>query len=248
MGWEPEVLRFVDLLGVFANALLGGVIARREKLDIIGFGVLAILSGLGGGMIRDMMLPTTIPVALLDNMYLFTAISAAVISYVIHIRGAIWERVFPLLDSLALGAWASAGTTKALAYGIDWLPAILLGVLTATGGGVVRDITMRRVPGVLGGNTLYATAAMAAAIVAIIGVEMGMPSVSMLASMITGAGLCLMARRFGWMLPDADAWSIKQVIPEPARRKLRETILDRRRRGNDDATTTVDDSLRTPPE
>ena len=72
---DPEaVFRAVDLAGVFVNAVLGGAIARSLKLDIIGFLVLAVLSGLGGGMIRDVLLQNGRPVALSDPTYLITAL------------------------------------------------------------------------------------------------------------------------------------------------------------------------------
>jgi len=75
------ILRVLDLTGVFANAVLGGVIARREKLDPIGFGTLAVLSGLGGGILRDVLLQHGPRVALTDYAHLLTAFSGAAASY-----------------------------------------------------------------------------------------------------------------------------------------------------------------------
>ncbi len=154
-----EVFRVLDLTGVFASALLGGVIARQAKLDPIGFAVLAVLSGLGGGLIRDVLLQHGPPVALTDYAYLLTAFAGAAVSYLIRVRGRVWDRVWPIVDALALGTWAAAGAQKTLGVGLGWLAAILLGTITAVGGGAVRDVVLRRIPGILGGNTLYATCA-----------------------------------------------------------------------------------------
>lgn len=222
-GDLSELFRVLDLTGVFANAILGGLVARQERLDPIGFLTFAVLSGLGGGIVRDVLLQAGPPVALTDYAYLETALAGAVITYVVHVRGPIWDRVWPVVDAIALGAWAAAGAQKSLAVGIGWLPAILLGTITAVGGGAIRDIVTRRVPTVLGGSTLYATCAIAASGVLVACTRNGYPTAGLVLSTITGAGLCLVARWRGWMLPEADAWSAP-------RRVVARAGLDRARR------------------
>lgn len=143
------LVRAADLTGVVANAILGGLIARSERFDPIGFGTLAILSGLGGGIIRDTLLQAGPPVALLDWAYITSALAGAAIAYFVHVSERLWKRVFPWIDAIALGSWAAAGAQKT----------IMLGTITAVGGGATRDIVLRRVPSILGGNTLYATPA-----------------------------------------------------------------------------------------
>lgn len=224
-----EVFRTFDLTGVFANAVLGGLIARHEKLDPIGFATLAVLSGLGGGIIRDVLLQHGPPVALTDNAYMLTALAGAAIAFFLRVRGPVWDRVWPLIDALALGTWAAAGAAKTLAVGLGWLPAILLGTITAVGGGAVRDVVLRRVPGILGGNTLYATCAIAASGVLVIVADHGYPTVGLIASTAVGTGLCLLARWRGWILPGADAWSPTRVIPEHYRTRIKQRRAHRRR-------------------
>ena len=102
-----DLFRALDLTGVFANAMLGGVIARREKLDPVGFAVLAILSGLGGGLIRDTLLQRGTPIALTDYAYLLTAVGGAALTFLIRIEGPVWDRAWPVIDALALGCWAA---------------------------------------------------------------------------------------------------------------------------------------------
>lgn len=230
-----DLFRVLDLTGVFTNAVLGGVIARRAKFDPVGFVVLAILSGLGGGLIRDTLLQRGTPVALTDYAYLTTAFGGAALAYLVRVEGRLWDRAWPVVDALALGCWAAAGAQKTLGVGLGWLPAVLLGTITAVGGGAVRDIVLRRVPAVLGGNTLYATSAALASGVLVILAYQGYPTAGSLAALVVGAGLCLLARWRRWILPDADAWSPKQVVPARYRARLRGGVLRRsgRRDGRD---------------
>jgi uncharacterized membrane protein YeiH len=202
-----ESLRWIDLTGVAANALLGGVLARAERLDPVGFGVLAILSGLGGGMIRDTLLQHGPPVALTDYPYILTALAGAMVAFLLPIEGKAWDRVFPFVDALALGCWASAGAQKTLVVGLGWMAAVLLGTITAVGGGMVRDVVLRRIPAVLGGNnTLYATSALLASGVMVVFYRLGQANLGLAVSTLVGAGLTLAAGWRGWHLPGAPAW------------------------------------------
>jgi uncharacterized membrane protein YeiH len=201
-----ETIRVIDLIGVFANAVLGGVMARAERLDPVGFGVLAILSGLGGGLIRDTLLQRGTPVALVDIAYVLTALAGAALAFVLHVEGRAWDRVFPFVDALAIGCWAAVGAQKTLAFGLGWLPAVLLGTITAVGGGMVRDVVLRRIPAIFGGTTLYATSALVASGVMVLLYRLGHPTVGLVVATLTGAGLTLLARWRGWQLPEAYVW------------------------------------------
>ena len=86
-----QALVWLDLTGVLANAILGGVIARSARLDVVGFAVLAILSGLGGGVIRDTLLQHGTPVALTNYSYVLTALAGAAIAYLIKVEGRAWD-------------------------------------------------------------------------------------------------------------------------------------------------------------
>lgn len=186
---DPEsVIRWFDLSGVFFNAILGGVVAREHRLDPIGFAVLAVLSGLGGGIIRDTLLQAGPPVAFTDNTYVFTALVGAAIAFVIRLEGRVWDRAFPPIDALALGVWAAVGAQKTLGVGLGPLAAIILGMVTAVGGGFVRDMVLRRIPTILGGSTLYATCALAAAATAVAFTEGGLTTIGSFAATVVGAG------------------------------------------------------------
>jgi uncharacterized membrane protein YeiH len=196
-----DAIRIVDLAGVLANAVLGGIAARAARLDLVGFVILAILSGLGGGMIRDTLLQQGTAVALTDPYYLGVAIVGAIIAFFIRFKGRFSRLALLLLDVLAVGCWAAVGAQKGLVAGLGWLPAILLGMVTAIGGGMVRDLFLMKVPTVFGGNTLYATSAFVASAEMVVLTSLGLPELGTLVAILSAAALSLLAKRFGWILP-----------------------------------------------
>ena len=207
----------IDLTGVLANAMLGGVVARKERLHLVGFITLAILSGLGGGMIRDTLLQHGTPVALTNPAYIPTALIGATIAFFVPVQGRLWNVAFPLVDALALGCWAATGASKTLAVGLAVLPALLLGTITAVGGGMTRDIFMRRIPAIFAGGTLYTTCAVLASGVMVALYRVGDPAIGLGCATVTGAGLTLLARWRGWGLPQAPEWQPGQAWSRAAR-------------------------------
>nr|WP_297428085.1 trimeric intracellular cation channel family protein [uncultured Actinotalea sp.] len=216
IGWllrelVPGSLRALDLVGVFLNGVLGGTIARQRRFDLVGFAILAIVSALGGGILRDTLLQQGPPVALTDPWYLATALCGAVVAFVVRLEGRWWTRTYFVGDSLVLGCWAAVGAGRALEAELGVLPAVLLGVTTAVGGGMIRDVVVGQVPAVFGGNTLYATSAVIACLVLIPLHEAGFETAGVYASIAVGAGLSLLARRRRWTLPDADAVRLRPL-------------------------------------
>ncbi|WP_199422141.1 trimeric intracellular cation channel family protein [Actinotalea solisilvae] len=209
----PGFVRAIDLVGVFLNGVLGGTIARQRRFDLVGFAILAIVSALGGGMLRDTLLQAGPPVALTDPLYLTTALAGAVVAFVVHLEGRWWNRTYLVGDAVVLGCWAATGATKALAAGLGALPAVLLGVTTAVGGGMIRDVVVGRVPAVFGGNTLYATSAVFACLVTIALHRAGLETLGMLAAIVVGSGVSILARWRSWTLPDADAVRLRARRP-----------------------------------
>ena len=199
----------VDLAGVLANGILGGAVARQLRMDPVGFIVLALSSALGGGVLRDTLLQAGPPVALTNPAYLFAALTGAFIAYAIELKGKWANRFLIVVDAFALGCWAATGTAKALGLGLEWLPAILIGVVTAVGGGMIRDIVVGRVPAIFGGNTLYATGALVAAVEMVVLYKLGMQNLGMGVAIVTCAVLCTVARRRGWRLPGPGEWSVR---------------------------------------
>lgn len=200
---EPELFfRVVDIAAVLANGLLGGAVARALRFDMVGFLLLAVTCGMGGGMIRDVLLNTGLPVALTDGGYWVGAITAAVLAYILDLSSNWATRALVIVDFVGMGCWAATGTLKALSLGLHWLPAIALGVTTAVGGGVIRDIMVNRIPAIFGGNSLYATVAfVGAAETALCLWALQRPNVAIAVSVLSCTVLGLVARWRNWQLP-----------------------------------------------
>lgn len=241
--WDADLwFRVVDVGGVIANGLLGGAVARARRFDIVGFATLAVISGLGGGMIRDVLLSTGFPVALTDPWYLSGALTAALIAYLINLEGTVPRRVLAMTDVLALGAWSATGTIKAAAHGLAPIPCVLLGVITAVGGGMLRDVLVGKTPTVFGGNTLYASLGIVGSIEALAFYRAGLADVGMAASIATCTVLGLLARRLGWMLPEPVDLSLRGLTlrppsPKESVRRLNARLSRRQQRRRDEAGT-----------
>lgn len=201
---DPELLfRIVDLTGVIANGVIGSALARAMGFDLVGFLALGTASGLGGGMVRDMLLGTGFPVALTDPWYLGCAFLSSCVAYIIPFEGRWTKRGLVLADVLSLGCWSATGASKALSAGLGWIPSIFLGVVTAVMGGMIRDIMINRIPSIFGGNPLYATFSVLGASQMIIFQTNGMYEVGMASSIIMCGIFGILARRYNWVMPGA---------------------------------------------
>ena len=153
---------WIDLAAVGVGAFAGALYAIfNKRFDLVGVIAIAILTGLGGGLIRDLLLASGRPSAMQDK-YIITVLVAVALAlllgrWYLALR-SLGERIVAILDSLAMGFFAVAGTYKALLFNASILVAVLLGVITAVGGGVLRDIVARRTPAIFTGGPLYATA------------------------------------------------------------------------------------------
>ena len=228
MALDPAaVFDVVDLTGVLANGILGGVVARHRKLDAVGFVFLAIITALGGGLIRDTLLNVGQPVALTNPAYLVCALIGAALAYFVPMHHRWAMRALTVADALALGCWAATGTAKALAAGLSWLPALLLGLVTAVGGGMIRDLLVGRIPAVFGGNTLYATGALVGSLEMLLFWHLHLPSWGMGVSIVSVSVLTILARRFRWTLPGPAVWLEGWT---PKRLQRLPSVLGRRKR------------------
>lgn len=202
------IVPLVDVTGVVANAVLGGAVARSLRLDPVGFVALALVSGLGGGLIRDLLLQQGLPAALTGPTYLAAVIAGAGVAFLLDLRARWANRALVGFDALALGCWSATGTIKALGAGVHWLPAILVGVVTAVGGGVLRDLLVGNVPAIFGSGPLYATVAVIGSVeTVIVTTQFARPDLGSLMSILTCAALAIAARVRGWYLPTAVEWN-----------------------------------------
>ena len=181
-------------------------------------------------MIRDVLLQVGPPLALTDSAYLLVAIAGTAVAFFVPVSKRLWDLSFPYLDALALGCWSAAGASKALAAGLGWLPAVMMGTITAVGGGVLRDVVLRKTPSVFGGNTLYATSAILASIVLVVLQPLTVAPTATLTAIVTGMLVTLLARRLEWRLPSSYSWSPKRAVamlPRPRWRPKRKRTRPR---------------------
>lgn len=196
----------LDLLGVFAFALTGALVGLRKDLDVFGILVLAGATGLGGGFVRDVLIGATPPAGLADWRYLVVPVVAGLAITWWHPVFTRMERVIGVLDAFGLALFCVTGTVKALDHGLGPLPAALLGLVTAVGGGVIRDLLAGRVPVVLH-KDLYAIPALVGALIVVVARELTDAGVPLpdLAVAATAMGVCLVWRllaiRRGWSAP-----------------------------------------------
>ncbi|MGS2644781.1 TRIC cation channel family protein [Streptosporangium sp. LJ11] len=149
----------LDLVGIFVFALSGALVGVRRRLDVVGMTVLAEMTALGGGIARDLILNVP-PAAFSSVGYVVVPVLATVIVFFWHPQV---ERVMPavnVFDAAGLGLFCAVGTEKAMYLGLSPLHATLLGVTTAVGGGILRDVLAGQIPTLLYDRQLYAVPAM----------------------------------------------------------------------------------------
>ena len=199
------LLLVLDIVGIAVFAVSGALAAVDKKLDIFGVIFLAVATALGGGFMRDALLGATPAAALTDWRYLATPALAGLIVFYVHPSVARWSRLFLLVDAAGLGLFAVAGTRKAIDFGVGPLGSSAIGILTAIGGGIIRDILVREIPHVLH-REIYATAALLATVVVVVGDRLELDDVLVaVVGICVAFGLRVVSRWKNWAAPTAKA-------------------------------------------
>ena len=192
----------LDFIGTFAFAISGGLLAVRHRLDLFGILVLSFAAATAGGMTRDVVLGVT-PVAVADWRYLALSIAAGLLTFFRHEQVERMRNPVQISDAVGLALFAVIGSDKALLAGVGPVGAVMMGILSGIGGGIVRDVLVAQVPTVLR-YELYALAALAASVVMVAGHALGLPDAPVA---VAGATLCFTLRwlaiRKCWRLPVA---------------------------------------------
>jgi uncharacterized membrane protein YeiH len=201
LGHLDTALRVLDLLGIAVFAASGALVASRKQMDIVGFVLIGVITGFGGGTVRDLLLGRT-PVFWLKAPEL-PAIAAATAVLVFFFAHRVESRFRALLwaDAVGLALYAVLGAEIALVAGADPWAAVLLGTVTATAGGIIRDVVCNELPLILR-KEIYITAAMAAAAAYVMLRLAPLPrDVALTAGIAIGFGLRGVALWRGWSLP-----------------------------------------------
>lgn len=232
-AFDPvEIPLWIDLLAVFIAGLSGSLIAIRNKFDPSGVIVITLVSAMGGGILRDVLIGRGPPAALANADYLYTALGAAAVGFLFR---QVVHRVNPYfvpIDAAALGLYTFVGMQKGLNVDLPVVTAALLGVITATGGGLMRDVLSGEVPSVLRPGHLAMTAAIVGAIFYSVLNVFSIPSwIELIVVVAVTMGLRLGSEYFGWRTPEAEVVPDRMtamggtLLASPAR--LRSPILRR---------------------
>ena len=219
-NFSSVYLYVLDLIGVAVFAISGALAAGRRRLDLIGVLVLAAVTAVGGGTVRDLLLDRHPIFWLADARYLVVIIVAA-LATILYVR---WARVpgvtLDVADALGLALFSIAGTQVAEGTGLPALSCVLLGVVTGSAGGAIRDVLTAQVPAVLRQGSLYASAAIAGTSLYMVLARLGVArSTAALAGMAVIAGLRLAAIWWGLTLPVFEVRTSELPIPPRAGKK-----------------------------
>ncbi|EHH2455011.1 trimeric intracellular cation channel family protein [Vibrio parahaemolyticus] len=199
---DSMLLYMIDLFGTAIFAVSGVLLAGRLKMDPFGVIVLGSVTAIGGGTIRDMALGATPVFWITDTTYLWVIFITCLLTMILVRRPkrlAWW--VLPVCDAIGLAVFVGIGVEKALAYNASGMVAVIMGVITGCGGGIIRDVLAREVPMVLR-SEVYATACIIGGIFHTMAVSMGYDhSTALLAGVISTLVIRLGAIRWHLSLP-----------------------------------------------
>jgi uncharacterized membrane protein YeiH len=200
---EPTQLVVLDLIGVFVFALSGGLAAVRARLDIFGVLVLATVTAIGGGIIRDTLIGSTPPAALRDWLFLAVPAAAGLVVFYWHPQVERAMRMVLVLDAAGLGLFTATGTRLALEAHLSVAGSCAIGLITGIGGGVIRDVLLRQIPVVLR-REIYAVASLVGAVIVCGADRLHVPPVpsEVVAALVVFA-IRIVALRRHWSAPRA---------------------------------------------
>ncbi|GGT30593.1 trimeric intracellular cation channel family protein [Streptomyces kurssanovii] len=212
--FTPSVQHALEIVGIFVFAISGALLAVRKNFDVFGMAVLAEVTALGGGLLRDLIIGAVPPAAFTDLGYFVTPLVATALVFFLHPHVERIQVAVNVFDAAGLGLFCVTGTTKAYEYGLGLTSSATLGLATAVGGGVLRDVLANEVPSLLRWDRdLYAVPAIVGAtmVVVCIRFEALNPFTSGLA-VVTAFVLRLLAMRFHWRAPRA--WNRRSEMSE----------------------------------
>ncbi|MCI1019954.1 TRIC cation channel family protein [Microbacterium sp. C5A9] len=209
---------WADLLGVGLGGVQGAMFASgfqgQRRLDWLGVAIIGIMIGMGGGLIRDILLGQT-PATLQNNWYLLTATGASLLGMLLAGLFDRLNRVIVVLDAVVIGMFGAFGTSKAIAFGIPPVPAVFIGACAAVGGGVLRDMLMGLPTAIMHVGSLYAVAAGAGCTFIVIANAFGMPiPLAAVLGIVVTAIIRVLAVSFDVSLPEQRRLYRRKVAAE----------------------------------
>jgi len=192
----------LDLFGTMAFAVTGAFKAIEHKADIVGIIILATITGVAGGTIRDVILGKDLPNSLIDPSYVIITVVSAIIIFLLHSKMKKHWNVFLKFDAIGLGVFTVIGATFAYnMFGMNFLVIVLSGMLTAIGGGILRDVFVSQTP-IVFVKELYASASfLGAAVFYIVILLTNDVYAGTISGLLLATGLRMIAMKYNWNLP-----------------------------------------------
>ncbi|MCX4393752.1 trimeric intracellular cation channel family protein [Streptomyces sp. NBC_00257] len=203
--FTPSVQHALDIVGIFVFAISGALLAVRKNFDVFGIAVLAEVTALGGGLFRDIVIGAVPPAAFTDLGYFTTPLLAAVLVFFMHPHVERIQVGVNVFDAAGLGLFCVTGTVKAYDYGLGLTASAALGLATAVGGGVLRDVLANEVPSLLRWDRdLYAVPAIVGATMIVLCIRFDtLNAFTSGTAVIVAFVLRLLAMRYHWRAPRA---------------------------------------------
>lgn len=209
---------WADLLGVGLGGIQGAMFASgfqgQRRLDWLGVAIIGIMIGMGGGLIRDLMIGQP-PATLQNNWYLVTAAGAALFGMLL---AGVFNRIntfIVVLDAVVIGMFGAFGVSKAIAFGIPVVPAVFIGVCAAVGGGVLRDMLMGLPVAIMHVGSLYAVAAGVGCTVIVVAHALGLSiTVAAVIGIVVTAVIRVLSVVFDLSLPEQRRLYRRKVAAE----------------------------------
>jgi uncharacterized membrane protein YeiH len=212
--FTPSVQHALDLAGIFVFAISGALLAVRKNFDVFGIAVLAEVTALGGGLLRDLIIGAVPPAAFTDLGYFLMPLVATGLVFFLHPQVERIQVGVNAFDAAGLGLFCVTGTTKAYEYGLGLTASAALGLATAVGGGVLRDVLANEVPSLLRWDRdLYAVPAIVGATMIVLCIRFDVLNAATSGlAVVTAFVLRLLAMRFHWRAPRA--WNRRSAAAE----------------------------------
>ena len=214
---------WLELAATIAGAIFGALSAVRAKYDIFGVCCIAIVVGLAGGITRDILLQDYGIYAFQKPNLILACIVAGIVAFYFGKLMTYFDPFMDFLDNLSVALWAIIGTGKALSAGLDLVPAVILGTITANGGGIVRDICMNREPEAFQAGTVYVSAALIGALAfAVMKQNHLLDQYAAITCVALVMGIRYASLAFGWRTRPARDYSdvVTQAVAQPVKRTV----------------------------
>lgn len=203
-----SIIYAIDLLGTMVFAISGAMAANRHNIDVFGATFTGFVTAIGGGSLRDVFLNIR-PVWVEDGNYLVAIFAGVIISILFNKQLYNLAKTLSFFDALGIGFFTVVGVEKSLNFGSDAIAAVMLGMFSASMGGVIRDVLMNQTPLILR-REIYATACLAGATLFVILDAMGVdPSFNAFLSAFTVFTIRIISVRYNLSLP-----TVKQIKSE----------------------------------